>query len=86
MPSLPVKKDELLAEEGKWILANINATGYYRVNYNPENWKSLMDQLERNPNVGTRQLVCKLLNSGLKQLYVDLELTMYVYVCRLYHS
>ncbi|CAL8357504.1 unnamed protein product [Lota lota] len=46
----PVKKDEFLSKNGEWILANINASGYFRVNYNPENWRRLMDQLEKNPN------------------------------------
>uniref|UniRef100_A0A7N9AZS2 Aminopeptidase n=1 Tax=Mastacembelus armatus TaxID=205130 RepID=A0A7N9AZS2_9TELE len=34
---------------GEWILANVNCTGYYRVNYNPENWEHLLTQLETNP-------------------------------------
>uniref|UniRef100_A0A3B4UP03 Aminopeptidase n=1 Tax=Seriola dumerili TaxID=41447 RepID=A0A3B4UP03_SERDU len=33
-----------------WILANVNCTGYYRVNYNPENWDALLTQLETNPH------------------------------------
>uniref|UniRef100_A0A3Q2DMM8 Aminopeptidase n=1 Tax=Cyprinodon variegatus TaxID=28743 RepID=A0A3Q2DMM8_CYPVA len=34
----------------EWLLANINCTGYYRVNYNLENWKLLMGQLETEPD------------------------------------
>ena len=79
VPTLPVRMENFISNGGKWILANINATGYYRVNYDPENWKRLMDQLESNPNVGTMRLVCKLLNSGLTQLYVDLERTMFLF-------
>ncbi|XP_005989844.1 aminopeptidase N [Latimeria chalumnae] len=30
----------------EWVLANINVTGYYRVNYDSENWKKLIRQLE----------------------------------------
>uniref|UniRef100_A0A3B5N1S8 Aminopeptidase n=1 Tax=Xiphophorus couchianus TaxID=32473 RepID=A0A3B5N1S8_9TELE len=36
--------------KGEWILANVNATGYYRVNYNLENWERLLWQLETNPS------------------------------------
>ncbi|KAG2470641.1 AMPN Aminopeptidase, partial [Polypterus senegalus] len=35
----------------KWILANINVTGYYRVNYDMENWDRLRTQLETGHNV-----------------------------------
>ncbi|XP_078114099.1 alanyl (membrane) aminopeptidase-like b [Sander vitreus] len=48
--SAPVKKDEFLSKNGEWILANINCTGYYRVNYNPENWDRLLTQLEIDPH------------------------------------
>ncbi|KAM3870028.1 alanyl (membrane) aminopeptidase-like b [Diretmus argenteus] len=44
-------KTELISKAGEWILANINCTGYYRVNYNPENWERLLTQLEMNPSV-----------------------------------
>ncbi|XP_044047927.1 alanyl (membrane) aminopeptidase a [Siniperca chuatsi] len=43
-----VKKDEFISKSGEWILANVNCTGYYRVNYNPENWQRLLTQLETN--------------------------------------
>ncbi|XP_008409971.1 alanyl (membrane) aminopeptidase-like b isoform X1 [Poecilia reticulata] len=42
--------DELISKKGEWILVNINTTGYYRVNYNPENWDRLLWQLETNPS------------------------------------
>ncbi|XP_074533010.1 alanyl (membrane) aminopeptidase-like b isoform X2 [Halichoeres trimaculatus] len=44
-----VKKDEFISKKGEWILANVNCTGYYRVNYNPENWERLQYQLLTNP-------------------------------------
>ncbi|XP_061138849.1 alanyl (membrane) aminopeptidase-like b [Syngnathus typhle] len=43
-------KDPFLSKHGEWILVNVNCTGYYRVNYNPENWEKLLNQLESNPN------------------------------------
>uniref|UniRef100_A0A8C2X8C1 Aminopeptidase n=1 Tax=Cyclopterus lumpus TaxID=8103 RepID=A0A8C2X8C1_CYCLU len=35
---------------GEWILANVNCAGYYRVNYNRENWERLSTQLETDPH------------------------------------
>ncbi|KAE8635577.1 hypothetical protein XENTR_v10002672 [Xenopus tropicalis] len=35
----------------EWIVLNINVTGYYRTNYNKENWNRLAKQLEANPKV-----------------------------------
>ncbi|XP_051239121.1 alanyl (membrane) aminopeptidase-like b [Dicentrarchus labrax] len=46
----PEKKDTLISKSGEWILANVNCTGYYRVNYNPENWERLLTQLEKDPH------------------------------------
>lgn len=46
-----VKKNELISKNGEWILANVNCTGYYRVNYDPENWERLLTQLETDRNV-----------------------------------
>ncbi|KAM9351954.1 alanyl (membrane) aminopeptidase-like b [Symphorus nematophorus] len=45
-----VFKDAVESKNGEWILANVNCTGYYRVNYNPENWERLLTQLETNPD------------------------------------
>ncbi|XP_026222167.1 alanyl (membrane) aminopeptidase a [Anabas testudineus] len=45
-----VRNEKFLSEPGKWILANVNCTGYYRVNYNPENWEHLLTQLEVKPS------------------------------------
>lgn len=47
----PVKKEEFISKGGEWILANVNSTGYYRVNYNLENWQRLLNQLETNPSL-----------------------------------
>lgn len=48
-----VKKDEFISKSGEWILANVNCAGYYRVNYNSENWQRLLSQLETNSHVST---------------------------------
>lgn len=31
-----------------WLLLNLNVTGYFRVNYNQENWDQLLKQLDAN--------------------------------------
>ncbi|MBN3310819.1 AMPN Aminopeptidase, partial [Amia calva] len=51
-----VKKDAgsipAFQSNGKeWILANINCTGYFRVNYDLGNWNRLLKQLESNHSV-----------------------------------
>ncbi|KAK7498964.1 hypothetical protein BaRGS_00009773, partial [Batillaria attramentaria] len=34
-----------------WILANIQQYGYYRVNYDPQNWNALIKQLIKDHTV-----------------------------------
>ena len=36
---------------GDWLVANINMTGYYRVNYDSGNWERLIAQLNTAPQV-----------------------------------
>ncbi|XP_053320872.1 aminopeptidase N-like [Spea bombifrons] len=47
------KKSELLNEfkttGSEWLLANINVTGYYRVNYDDGNWDRLIAELQNSP-------------------------------------
>lgn len=31
-----------------WLLLNLNVSGYFRVNYNQENWDQLLQQLSNN--------------------------------------
>ncbi|KAJ1207979.1 hypothetical protein NDU88_003369 [Pleurodeles waltl] len=38
-----------LASEHEWIILNVNVTGYYRTNYDQQNWKRLIQQLEKDP-------------------------------------
>ncbi|CAG5958338.1 unnamed protein product [Menidia menidia] len=45
-----LRKEEFISKKGEWILANVDCYGYYRVNYNPENWQRLLTQLETNPD------------------------------------
>uniref|UniRef100_A0A674CLV8 Aminopeptidase n=1 Tax=Salmo trutta TaxID=8032 RepID=A0A674CLV8_SALTR len=52
---------DFLSEDGKWVLANINCMGYFRVNYDPVNWDRLLSQLEMNiheiPIINRGQLI-----------------------------
>ncbi|XP_046898582.1 aminopeptidase N-like [Hypomesus transpacificus] len=41
----------LKTNENEWILANVNVSGYYRVNYDPDNWERLLNQLSTNHQV-----------------------------------
>uniref|UniRef100_A0A7N8XR51 Aminopeptidase n=1 Tax=Mastacembelus armatus TaxID=205130 RepID=A0A7N8XR51_9TELE len=38
-------------DENTWLLGNINQTGYFRVNYDLQNWKLLIQQLHTNPQI-----------------------------------
>ncbi|XP_060526667.1 aminopeptidase N [Cylas formicarius] len=43
--------ENALDADVSWFLINVNQTGYYRVNYEVENWKKLMNQLLGNGHV-----------------------------------
>ncbi|KAJ0056253.1 hypothetical protein NL108_004529, partial [Boleophthalmus pectinirostris] len=47
------KKDatntEIKTAPGEWLVANINMKGFYRVNYDSENWERLLTKLSTNP-------------------------------------
>ncbi|XP_064168654.1 aminopeptidase N-like [Anguilla rostrata] len=51
----------MTAAGAEWVLANLNVTGYYRVNYDLENWNRLLTQLNTNhqviPVINRAQLV-----------------------------
>lgn len=53
LPDLHVaeRKEELVSRDGRWILANVNRVGYYRVNYDLENWERLLKHLESDHQV-----------------------------------
>ncbi len=43
-----------------WVLVNVNITGYYRVNYDTENWERLLNQLTENHEVKTQRHVSEI--------------------------
>ncbi|KAM7396134.1 hypothetical protein PAMP_019202 [Pampus punctatissimus] len=58
---------------GSWVLANINVTGYYRVNYDLGNWERLLAQLNSSehqviPLINRAQLVDDAFNLARAQL------------------
>ncbi|TRY66396.1 hypothetical protein DNTS_003361 [Danionella cerebrum] len=57
----PVRRPHFQLGKDEWLLANINCTGFYRVNYDEDNWKKLILQLERNhhaiPLINRGQLI-----------------------------
>ncbi|XP_051740471.1 alanyl (membrane) aminopeptidase b, tandem duplicate 1 [Ctenopharyngodon idella] len=40
------QEDDMKINANEWVLANINVTGYYRVNYDNENWERLLSVLQ----------------------------------------
>ena len=40
-------------DKGKWFLANLDYTGYFKVNYDSENWQRLSEQLNKDHTVFT---------------------------------
>ncbi|KAA0714960.1 Aminopeptidase N [Triplophysa tibetana] len=77
-PKFKVGKDE-------WILANINCTGFFRVNYDEENWYKLLDQLESNyhviPVISRGQLIDDAFNlarAGRLNVTIGLSLTKFL--------
>ncbi len=40
-----------MPKDCRWIKANVNMTGFYRVHYDDNNWKALSDQLEHKHEV-----------------------------------
>ena len=48
-------------EESDWLLANVEGRGYYRVNYDINNWQLLTQQLLDDHQVGKSQQTCPFL-------------------------
>ncbi|XP_062245064.1 aminopeptidase Ey-like [Platichthys flesus] len=74
-----VTKNDIITENGDWILANVNCAGYYRVNYNPENWDALSSQMEQDqspiPLMNRGQLIDDAFNLARAKL-VDVTLAL----------
>lgn len=47
----PATNEQFRVGTSNWLLLNLNVSGYFRVNYNQENWDQLLGQLSRDPQV-----------------------------------
>ena len=48
---LPETNNQFNVSSPSWLLLNLNVSGYFRVNYNQENWDQLLNQLSTNHQV-----------------------------------
>ncbi|XP_064169919.1 alanyl (membrane) aminopeptidase-like b [Anguilla rostrata] len=75
----PVSKTIYKAQGDDWILANVNCTGYFRVNYNPENWQRLLQQLNDShsdiPLINRGQLIDDAFNLA-RAKYINVTLAL----------
>lgn len=49
---------EMVLGAADWLVANINMTGFYRVNYDEDNWERLIAKLSSNHQVQHLQHLC----------------------------
>lgn len=47
----PDTNNDFRLNSSTWLLLNLNVTGYFRVNYNQENWDQLLNQLDTDHKV-----------------------------------
>ncbi|NXS87519.1 AMPN Aminopeptidase, partial [Erpornis zantholeuca] len=66
-------------DSSSWLLLNINVTGYFRVNYNQENWDQLLKQLGTNhevfPVINRAQIIDDAFNLA-RAKYVNVTLAL----------
>lgn len=68
-----------------WILANVNVTGFYRVNYDLENWERLIAQLNADHKVHTFILRSNY-KSAVPNVFFKLSFHLAFHLlCRFYH-
>ncbi|NWV15304.1 AMPN Aminopeptidase, partial [Ptilonorhynchus violaceus] len=62
-----------------WLLLNLNVTGYFRVNYNQENWDQLLNQLDTDheafPVINRAQIIDDAFNLA-RAMYVNVTLAL----------
>ncbi|KAK2867019.1 hypothetical protein Q8A67_025136 [Cirrhinus molitorella] len=77
--------DKMKISGDEWILANINVTGYYRVNYDTENWQRLLNVLQTSrqsiPIINRAQLIddsFNLAKAGIIETTLALRTTLFL--------
>ncbi|TSS72689.1 Aminopeptidase N [Bagarius yarrelli] len=75
----PVRKPAYEVTDDGWLLVNINRNGYYRVNYDEQNWNRLIRQLESNhqpiPLINRGQLIDDAFNLA-RAKYINVTLAL----------
>ncbi|KAF1591604.1 Aminopeptidase Ey, partial [Eudyptes moseleyi] len=72
-------KSQFKVSNSSWLLLNLNVSGYFRVNYNPENWDQLLKQLSTNhqaiPVINRAQIIDDAFNLA-RAKYVSVTLAL----------
>lgn len=72
-----------LPTKDKWVIFNVQETGYYRVNYDAENWNLIIQQLKENHEsiqvINRAQIIDDVLNLA-RAGKTDWVSLLYVYV------
>ncbi|NXA27343.1 AMPN Aminopeptidase, partial [Ibidorhyncha struthersii] len=71
--------NDIFKVSGSWLLLNLNVSGYFRVNYNPENWDQLLNQLSTDhqaiPVINRAQIIDDAFNLA-RARYVNVTLAL----------
>uniref|UniRef100_A0A8C1ST14 Aminopeptidase n=1 Tax=Cyprinus carpio TaxID=7962 RepID=A0A8C1ST14_CYPCA len=77
--------DQMKISGDEWVLANINVTGYYRVNYDNENWERLLNVLQTSrqsiPVINRAQIIDDAFNlakAGIIETTLALRTTLFL--------
>ncbi|XP_050956314.1 aminopeptidase N-like [Labeo rohita] len=77
--------DQMKTSGDEWVLANINVTGYYRVNYDNENWQRLLNVLQTSrqsvPVINRAQIIDDAFNlakAGIVETTLALRTTLFL--------
>ncbi|XP_016375175.1 aminopeptidase N-like [Sinocyclocheilus rhinocerous] len=79
------QSDHMKISGDEWVLANINVTGYYRVNYDDENWQRLLNVLQTSrqsiPVINRAQIIDDAFNlakAGIIEMTLALRTTLFL--------